>query len=155
MQWWACNPQVLILYVQFELSNFAKYRYRCMGKHNAGLLQVGQNVLVRMGTKWSKIWKSKIWKGKIAKPGVTRQSRAGDHAKGKALQQYRDRLPRQCNRPTTIWQFDHPLAQGHPVSMESRVSARKPERQSKARDGFRQLGWGRPCLFLRADMTSL
>ncbi len=49
MQWWACNPQVLMLYMQFELSDFAKYRYRCMEKHDADLLQVGQNVLVRMG----------------------------------------------------------------------------------------------------------
>jgi len=36
------------------LNDCAKYRYRCMKKHDADLLQVGQNVLVRMGRRMEK-----------------------------------------------------------------------------------------------------
>ncbi len=36
-------------FVQFKLRYFAKYRCRFVEKHDADLLQVGQNVLVRMG----------------------------------------------------------------------------------------------------------
>ena len=58
MQWWAGKPQVLMLCM---LNDCAKYRYRCMKKHDADLLQVGQDVLVRMGRRMEK----KVRKAKL------------------------------------------------------------------------------------------
>lgn len=43
------------------LNDCAKYRYRCMKKHDADLLQVGQDVLVRMGRRMEK----KVRKAKL------------------------------------------------------------------------------------------
>ncbi len=54
--------------MQIELSDFAKYRYRCIEKHDADLLQVGQNALVRMGCQMEKNSERQNCKARSDKP---------------------------------------------------------------------------------------
>lgn len=64
-------------YVPFKLSYFAKYRCKFVEKHNADLLQVGQNALVRMGHRMKQ-----NWKGKNRKARSDKAKAAGNHGKG-------------------------------------------------------------------------
>jgi len=106
---------------------------------------------------WAAKWR-KIRKGKIAKPGVTSHSSWGswqsswgswqsswgswqrEHS-DTALHQYEDRLSRQCNRPMTIWKFNHSVPQGHERSIKKQCKRQQgtATKQIKGQDAG---SWG-------------